>query len=257
MECERARERLQLISDHLTAHSEGRSVVLSPLRCRGISKSVTRRYDNMVLFARQGSASQGYFMRQVSVKQYPDIADDVSGCDGDNKVPGSNVSQFQKVNETAEWQRGLAISHGNLEPKEVQEAVARRPFFSKPSSYDEERDIQVVGKSSEIERKDSNGWQPRMDVAEFADAYVFTIELSGVNPSSIRVEVNDKRLTVSGKRSIEWGRNGDGSIAVYHKRELAEGPYRITWNIPHHSNLDFISAEFVDGFLQITIPKEK
>ncbi|KAK1287721.1 18.3 kDa class I heat shock protein [Acorus calamus] len=54
--------------DSLTSHPHH----LLPMNCSSSLNSVIPRYDNKVLFARQGSTSQAYFMRQVSHKQNDD-----------------------------------------------------------------------------------------------------------------------------------------------------------------------------------------
>lgn len=150
-----------------------------------------------------------------------------------------------------------------------------------------------------------------MDIAESNVTYVVTVELPGVNADGIRVEVNNDRweystqwrcirdrgscltkshgwafcrLLVSGSRSGDiWvDKSKQSEEAVYHRRELARGPFRAHWLLPKNSNIDSISAEFMwvsaypscvfllawflktffwklsvgrDGFLRILVPK--
>ena len=90
-----------------------------------------------------------------------------------------------------------------------------------------------------------NEWSPRMDVVESGSDYVVTIELPGVSASNIWVEANDERLVVTEQCSIEWWRDGNEKYAVYHKREISEGPYHVVWHLPSNNNKDVVSTEFV------------
>ena len=43
-------------------------------------------------------------------------------------------------------------------------------------------------------------WSPPVDVSETADGYTFAIELPGMTPETVEVEVKDNALTVKGER---------------------------------------------------------
>ncbi|OIW02862.1 hypothetical protein TanjilG_29638 [Lupinus angustifolius] len=101
-------------------------------------------------------------------------------------------------------------------------------------------------------------WSPRMDVAESEGKYVITVEVPGVNTSDIRVEVDDQKLSVKGSRSTRsWTVEGrpNASVSSYHKREILYGPYEVAWPLPTGANKESVSAELLDGFLHIIIPK--
>lgn len=276
MESASARRRIQQIACHLAAHKEGRGPLLLPMSCNGTTKSMIRRFDNMVFFARQGTSSQGYFMRQVTIKQYPDHGEvkasqldatsecsrNVSAARG-NKNFASNASQDPMFSKAVESQQGSAESLAipQQSQQNMQSAAARSPLFAKPTLGSNKGNnttpvSPVAGHLTGEHMNNFNEWSPRMDVAESGSDYVVTIELPGVSASTIRVEVNDERLLVTGQRSTEWWRDGNEKYAVYHKRELSEGPYRVVWHLPSNSNKDAVSAEFVDGFLQIRILKQ-
>ncbi|KAG0461474.1 hypothetical protein HPP92_021396 [Vanilla planifolia] len=102
-------------------------------------------------------------------------------------------------------------------------------------------------------------WSPRIDVAESCSNYFVTVELPGANINGIRVEVDDKSLTVIGKRVMQWHGNtkhcSKHTKLIYHKKEILQGPYEVVWPLPKDVNKACISAEFVDGFLRIELPK--
>ncbi|KAL2643959.1 hypothetical protein R1flu_011546 [Riccia fluitans] len=120
-------------------------------------------------------------------------------------------------------------------------------------------------KSSRSEEQSSGRlgfeWFPRMDLVESGTAYVITVELPGVSADGIQVEVVRGSLIVTGSRATEWwksnGNGVNGGGTVYHRRELAQGPYRTVWRLPKNVDINGITAEFIDGFLRILVPKVK
>ncbi|GLJ14310.1 hypothetical protein SUGI_0230490 [Cryptomeria japonica] len=276
MASEAANRRIHQIACHLIANTEAGGDGVFASSCKGTMNSVIKRYDNMVLFARQGTASQGFFMRQVTTEQFPDH--DVRAASSsvelsstpDKKTFASKSSQGPMFSKPVEFWQGSPASRpifskpvefwqGSPASHEVsqQQLADRSPMFSKPASSCTKSE-QTTSAESHLTVQvpnNLNEWSPRMDAVESGSAYVVTVELPGVTASGIRVEVDDKRLSVTGKRSTEWWRDGNNKYAVYHKRELSEGPYCVTWQFPSNSNRDAVSAEFVDGLLQIRIPK--
>ncbi|XVE86316.1 hypothetical protein DITRI_Ditri18aG0026000 [Diplodiscus trichospermus] len=132
------------------------------------------------------------------------------------------------------------------------------PKFARPNkSTSEEMPLQSKKKTSS--RSNGIEWSPKMDVAESRSNYVMMVEIPGVSISDIRVEVDDRSLTVTGQRSSQSWKLAAGcpndAISTYHKREISQGPYQVVWPLPTNVNRDSISAEFLDGLLRIIIPK--
>ncbi|KAK4599596.1 hypothetical protein RGQ29_009583 [Quercus rubra] len=91
-------------------------------------------------------------------------------------------------------------------------------------------------------------WSPRMDVAESGCSYVVTVEIPSVNCHDIRVEIDDQKLTVQGRRSTQYWKLSsfsNDSISAYHKQEILQGPYQVVWPLPANVNKDSVSAEFL------------
>eukprot|EP00250_Pteridium_aquilinum_P006109 c16091_g1_i2 orf=213-1094(-) len=207
------------------------------------------RKDSRLLFARQGSHTQAYFMRKcVETQVTPPIEkEDTSSQQLQSRLDGFDI--FSKASSNLKY----CEQDGRYSSEE--------PLFARSSS-DGGNKAQVK-EPAYVELQNTNvknnerGWLPRMDIVESRAAYVFTIELPGVNADSIRVEVNNDRLLVSGSRSMEgWIDNGKQSEeALYHRRELSQGPFMARWPIPKNTDIDRIFAEFMDGFLLIHVPK--
>ncbi|XP_035540786.1 uncharacterized protein LOC108982757 [Juglans regia] len=221
-------------------------------KCDSISDSVVRRCDNRMHFARQGSGSQGYFMRQASIEEVTSAESDVphksSGYESSYNIFEAPLFSGPKRKEPNSAHTGQPMVQGCIL------TMNETPKFSRPSGrrklHDEKR----------IHSSESEGieWTPRMDIAESGRNYVMMVEIPGVNTNDIRVEVDDQKLAVRGIRSTQdWKVAGcsNGSISSYHKREISRGPYQVVWPLPAGVNKDGISAEFLNGFLEIIIPK--
>ncbi|XVF60855.1 hypothetical protein PTKIN_Ptkin08bG0081600 [Pterospermum kingtungense] len=260
METETARHRISTIAGHFSPMDDLLSAThLLPMNCSGSLNSVIRRCDNRIYFARQGSAYQACFMRQVSREErsVPQCAAaPKSSC---TPIESSNASEaplfsrptmvepnFSRLAATQPL--GLDWRLSMLDP----------PKFSRPNESKTEQTA-LQSKNKACSRSNAIEWSPRMDVAESRCNYVMMIEIPGVSISDIRVEVDDQNLTVTGQRSSHcWKLAADcfnDSVSAYHKREISQGPYQVVWPLPTNVNSDSISAEFLDGFLRIVIPK--
>ncbi|XP_015881310.2 uncharacterized protein LOC107417223 [Ziziphus jujuba] len=259
MEAEAVRRRVNVISAHLVAIDDLSATHVLPMNCSSSLNSVIPRYDNKMYFARQGSASQSSFMRQASSEK---VFSAQSGMP--LKCPGSANEGFYSsecplfsrssrtgpnlptVGATQPMTRGYKLS------------PAEPPKFARPSRQtNQQKELYTKMKASASESNVIE-WSPRMDVAECGGNYVMTVEVPGVSINDIRVEVDDRKLTITGKRSSQlWKVAGCSNdlISTYHKREILRGPYEVVWPLPPNVNKDSVSAEFLDGFLQIIIPK--
>ncbi|KAI4306059.1 hypothetical protein L6164_029370 [Bauhinia variegata] len=249
MEGEVVRRRINMIAAHFSPNDESSAAHLLPMNCSGSLNTVLRRYDNKIYFARQGSESLGFFMRQASeeeVNATSHIAPKSSCVASERRAPC-----FAKPAGT-ESDFSNAMAH-------VSSFVASDPpTFSRPGKQIE-RGYQLPSEKK-IHNSEVAGieWSPRMDVAESEGKFVLTVEVPGVRNTDIRVEVDDQKLSVKGRRSTSYRRVADSpnaSFSLYHKREILYGPYEVVWPLPTGANKDGISAEFLDGFLQIIIPK--
>ncbi|KAL7129096.1 hypothetical protein ABFS83_13G040800 [Erythranthe nasuta] len=228
MESESVRRRTNIISSHLSASAyqdlSPSATHLFPMSCSNGLNSVTRRCDNRTFFARQGSNSQGFYMRQASTDQ-------AKGCNNALEAPA-----FSRPAAKVEGNQSAVQGSVNADPN------LEAPMFARPNR-----------KFSGLASKGFD-WSPRMDVVESGLSYVVTLEIPGVSIDNIKVEVDDHTLIVNGNRT-NWSSGAACSNKSYHTREISEGPYRIVWPLPTNANKNNVSAEIQDGLLRITIPK--
>lgn len=92
------------------------------------------------------------------------------------------------------------------------------------------------------------GFTPEVDVRETDEEYLVLVDLPGVKPEDVTIEVSDQVLSISGSRSpFETG-----------EAKLLERPYGSfvrTLTLPKGVDEDNIVAEYKDGVLELHVPK--
>lgn len=88
-----------------------------------------------------------------------------------------------------------------------------------------------------------------MDLVRSADAFVARIDLPGVDPESIDVDVEDRTLTIRAER-----REAPGGEVQWLSHERPTGTFARQLTLGHGVALDRIAADYADGVLTLTIP---
>lgn len=89
-----------------------------------------------------------------------------------------------------------------------------------------------------------------MDLYRVGDHYVLHVDLPGVDPGTIDVNVEDRTLTIRAQRSAST----EEQDAQWLTRERAVGTYARQLTVGRGLALDQISATYTDGVLTLTIP---
>lgn len=90
---------------------------------------------------------------------------------------------------------------------------------------------------------------PPVEMATDGPDVVITLELPGVDPSEVDIEVADGRLTISGERQ-DRSEKSRGKVLV---RELRYGAFRRTFQLPEGVTADQIEAEADTGLLRVRV----
>jgi HSP20 family protein len=94
-------------------------------------------------------------------------------------------------------------------------------------------------------------WRPSVDILEANDAHIIRMDLPGLSPDQVKVEIKDNQLTVSGSR--EESRTEEG--VNYHRQERCFGAFHRSFELPSNIKTDAITANFSNGVLEIRLPK--
>lgn len=93
-------------------------------------------------------------------------------------------------------------------------------------------------------------YQPRVDIAETAEAFTFTAEMPGTSPEGISVTYENGTLALYG--AVEPRRPESAQQIV---REYEIGDYSRTFQIRENVDAAAVTAEYRDGMLFVTVPK--
>jgi HSP20 family protein len=107
---------------------------------------------------------------------------------------------------------------------------------------------------------DANGgvsvdYIPAMDVHENDNSYMLELDLPGIRPGDMKLEVHEDRLSVVGTRAAAKRDENSESNWATKISERTFGNYRRTLALPKNADVENISATLQDGVLLVTIPK--
>jgi HSP20 family protein len=94
---------------------------------------------------------------------------------------------------------------------------------------------------------------PRTNFAETEGEYEVTVDLPGLKPEEVTVEVKDGNLWISGKREEEKEEKGK----TYHRVERRYGEFRRVLTLPGPVDREKVVAKFENGVLRIAVPKKE
>jgi HSP20 family protein len=99
--------------------------------------------------------------------------------------------------------------------------------------------------------RQEQAWVPTLDVWETEDAVHYAFDLPGLAQDAIQIEAEDGSLAVSATRRREQKQEKDR----FYRFERRFGSFSRTIGLPHGVSEDDIKASYVNGVLEITVPK--
>ena len=98
---------------------------------------------------------------------------------------------------------------------------------------------------------DREKYVPSLDVSETKDAYLVHVDLPGVDPADVKVEMHDGKLAISGKRETKT----EDKDRNFHRVERSRGSFFRALSVEGEVDVDNIEAKYEHGVLNITLPK--
>lgn len=99
----------------------------------------------------------------------------------------------------------------------------------------------------------TDAWRPNLNIYESRDAFLVCVDLAGMKPEEIQVDVNGTTLIVRGQRTAPVP---DKSTEIgVHLMEIDTGVFCRTVELSAPADRDAVVADYKDGLLWITLPK--
>lgn len=97
------------------------------------------------------------------------------------------------------------------------------------------------------------GFSPAVDIVEDKETVQLAIELPGVKPEDVHVEVNNGLLTVHGERRFEK----ESTDKNYHRMERSYGSFTRTFALPDSVDSERVDAQLREGVLHVKLAKSE
>jgi HSP20 family protein len=94
---------------------------------------------------------------------------------------------------------------------------------------------------------------PRADILENEKAFEIQLAAPGMNKEDFNIDLNDNVLIISGERKFKQEKD-ESNI---HSIETQFGTFSRSFSLPDNVDTAKIGAAYVNGILEITIPKDE
>lgn len=111
------------------------------------------------------------------------------------------------------------------------------------------RHFQFVGTSKDV--RSGQLWYPAADVYQTPEGWVVKVELAGVSPEDIEIDIQGNVLYIAGSRKDRSCATG----ASYHQMEISYSKFEKTLRFPSTIDGAKIEHEFENGILLIHLKK--
>ena len=101
------------------------------------------------------------------------------------------------------------------------------------------------------EQQNIVAFHPNVNTRETDENYYIEVELAGVKKDDVDIKVDGNILTISGERNIRDSVKDEN----YHKIESNYGLFSRSFTLHEKVDISKIQAEFIDGILEVIIPK--
>ncbi len=96
-----------------------------------------------------------------------------------------------------------------------------------------------------------DGFLPRVDLVENDNQFEVVVDLPGLKPEEVDLELKDGDLWITGKREEETEEKGK----TLHRIERRHGSFQRMVPLPKSIDEEKIEARFENGVMKITLPK--
>ena len=97
----------------------------------------------------------------------------------------------------------------------------------------------------------SSAFSPAIDILDKEGNIELSVELPGVKKEDIKVNIEDRVLTISGELKVE----DQEEKKNYYRRERRYGTFKRSFSLSDDILVDEVAADYKDGILKITLKK--
>jgi HSP20 family protein len=169
-----------------------------------------------------------------------------------NQAPQQQTPQSGSQNVPVRTTQPQPAQRPDLVRRDPLELLARDPFqLLMRDPFQLMRDLLVEPFRTLTGGRDVT-WNPRFEIRETDDAFVFRADMPGVRPDDIEISLIGNQLQISGTREQEQQQD-EGR---YHTFERAYGSFTRVFALPDSADTDNIRAELTSGVLTLSVPKK-
>jgi len=95
-------------------------------------------------------------------------------------------------------------------------------------------------------------WMPHIDVYETSDEYIILVDIAGIKPEELDLEVEDRILKIKGRRT----RPKVLKATKVHEMEIDFGHFERYFRFASPLDIGKANSSYCNGFLQIKLPKK-
>lgn len=106
---------------------------------------------------------------------------------------------------------------------------------------------------SALRATNSGKFVPSLDITETPEDFQVTVDLPGVNPDDVKLEMQDGSLSISGHRESKT----EEKEKNYHRVERSSGTFFRSIPVPSEVDVDKIEANYEQGVLHVKLPKSE
>ena len=94
--------------------------------------------------------------------------------------------------------------------------------------------------------------RPKVNITETPDKFIISMLVPGFSKTDLKISNEKETLTIKGER----GEATMNENERYTRREFQFGAFERSFTLPVSVEMDSISAEYMDGVLNVTVPRK-
>jgi HSP20 family protein len=98
-----------------------------------------------------------------------------------------------------------------------------------------------------------NSFKPAVNIREDDKNYVLDFAIPGIDKKDLKIDMNEDTLTISSETKNETEENKED----YRRKEFSYTSFSRSFYIPENVNREKIEANYKDGILTVSLPKQE